>query len=80
MKIRLEQLNPTIGDVNGNVALIKEAISHAQKADIDLLVLPELVVCGYIPLDLLERQDFLEAIYEANQQIVEMSRDMAVLF
>jgi len=80
MKIRLEQLNPTIGDIRGNVALIKEAMFRAQQDDVDLLVLPELVICGYIPMDLLERPYFLERIYEANQQIIALSKEFAVLF
>lgn len=80
MKIRLEQLNPTIGDIEGNVSLMSEAISRARQDDVDLLVMPELVVCGYIPMDLLERPAFLEAIYDANRQILEMAGEMAVLF
>lgn len=80
MKIRLEQLNPTIGDISGNVSLIKEAMAKARADGIDLLVLPELVVCGYSPMDLLERPAFLEAIYQANEEIAADSRDTAVLF
>lgn len=80
MKIRLEQLNPTIGDINGNVALMHEAMKKAEADGIDLLVLPELVVCGYSPMDLLERPAFLNAIYEANKKIAERSESTAVLF
>jgi NAD+ synthetase len=80
MKIRLEQLNPTIGDISGNVSLIKKAMEKAKADGIDLLVLPELVVCGYSPMDLLERSAFLEAIYQANEEIAAESKDTAVLF
>jgi NAD+ synthetase len=80
MNIRLQQLNPTIGDIRGNVSLIKEAVSQAGDDEIDLLVLPELVVCGYPPMDLLERRAFLERVYEANKKIAEFVKETAVLF
>ncbi len=80
MKIRLEQLNPTIGDIEGNVGSITQAIEKAEKNEIDLLVLPELAVCGYSPMDLLEREAFLNVVYDANEQIARKSGETAVLF
>ncbi len=80
MKIRLEQLNPTIGDIDGNVSLMLETMEKAETDGIDLLVLPELVVCGYSPMDLLERPAFLDAVYEANKKLTARSQDTAVLF
>ena len=61
MKIALGQLNPTIGDFAGNLRLIRDAMASAQAAGADLLVLPELMLCGYPPRDLLERDAFLAA-------------------
>jgi NAD+ synthetase len=63
MKIALGQLNPTIGDFEGNLRLIRQAMADAAGAD--LLVLPELMVCGYPPRDLLEREAFLQASGQA---------------
>ena len=80
MKIRLNQLNPTIGDIDGNLSLIENAIERAEDAGADILVLPELVVSGYPPMDLLERPHFLSAMYEANEEVVGMTGDTAVLF
>lgn len=80
MNIRLEQLNPTIGDIEGNVALIIQAMEKAEKESVDLLVLSELVVCGYPPMDLVERAAFRDAVYEANKQITKQSGETAVLF
>ncbi|MEL7832496.1 NAD+ synthase [Fodinibius sp. Rm-B-1B1-1] len=80
MNIRLEQLNPTIGDIDGNLHRIEDATVRAESDGIDLLVLPELIVCGYSPMDLLERQAFLDAIYRANTHIVNQSQETAVLF
>ncbi|HEX7508351.1 MAG TPA: nitrilase-related carbon-nitrogen hydrolase, partial [Polyangia bacterium] len=61
MKIALGQLDPTIGDFEGNLRLIRQAMADATTAGADLLVLPELMVCGYPPRDLLERDAFLQA-------------------
>lgn len=80
MNIRLEQLNPIIGDLSGNRELILKAIKKASREDIDLLILPELIVCGYPPLDLLEREVFREMCYQVNQDIIEAVGDTTVIF
>lgn len=80
MNIRLEQINPTIGDLQGNRALILEAIRQAQFDDVDLLLLPELVLCGYPPLDLMERDVFRKLCYSINQEIVEATGSTTVIF
>ncbi len=80
MNIRLQQLNPTIGDLNNNVRSIKQAIQQAEADNIDLLVLPELTVCGYPPMDLLERDAFREAVYNANREIVREVGSITVIF
>ncbi len=61
VKIALGQLDPTIGDFDGNLRLVRQAMTDASAAGADLLVLPELMVCGYPPRDLLERDAFLQA-------------------
>ncbi|HEX6142234.1 MAG TPA: NAD+ synthase [Geminicoccaceae bacterium] len=50
--IAMAQINPTVGDVQGNVELIRRSRSAAAAADADLVVFPELVVVGYPPEDL----------------------------
>ncbi len=59
MKIALAQLNPTIGDFDGNLRLLDEALGRAEKAGVELMVTSELAICGYPPRDLLERPAFL---------------------
>jgi NAD+ synthase (glutamine-hydrolysing) len=61
VKIALGQLNPTIGDFDGNLRLLTEALARAEQAGADLLVTSELSLCGYPPRDLLERPSFLQA-------------------
>ncbi len=60
MKIALAQLNPIVGDLTGNSELVLEAVREAE-GQADLLVCPELVLCGYPPKDLLSRGGFVHA-------------------
>lgn len=80
MKVRTQQLNPTIGDIESNTSAILKALKSAEAENIDLLILPELAVSGYPPMDLLERQAFLQSIYRANEKIVASSGDTAIIF
>ena len=80
MRIRLQQLNPTIGDLSGNEELILNAIHQAEEDGIELLLLPELMTCGYPPMDLLEREIFRDLLYEVNQEIIEATGETAVIF
>ncbi|HET9120282.1 MAG TPA: NAD+ synthase [Solirubrobacterales bacterium] len=63
-RLALAQIDPTVGDVEGNVRLISESIERARDAGAQLVVLPELCVSGYPPEDLLLRRDFLAAVRE----------------
>lgn len=69
MKIALGQINPTIGDFEGNLALIEGALSVSERGGADLLVLPELAICGYPPRDLLERPAFIDAGQRALERL-----------
>src|SRR5271165_4587610 len=65
MKIALAQFNPTVGDFEGNAARILNLASQAKHRGADLAVFSELCVCGYLPLDLLERPNFLDRARDA---------------
>ncbi|HUD23656.1 MAG TPA: NAD+ synthase [Acidobacteriaceae bacterium] len=60
MKIALAQINPTVGDFAGNARLILDYTERAAKQSADLVIFPELAVCGYPPADLLEKMSFLD--------------------
>jgi NAD+ synthase (glutamine-hydrolysing) len=60
MKIALAQLNPTVGDFAGNSAKIVEFAQRAEQRGAALAVFSELCLCGYLPLDLIERPQFME--------------------
>lgn len=59
MRFAIGQINPTIGDLHGNCQLIEQAHRGASENGAQLLVLPELAVCGYPPKDLLLRDGFI---------------------
>jgi NAD+ synthetase len=59
MKIALAQINPTVGDFAGNVERIVKYARRAQERGADLVVFPELALCGYPPRDLVERPGFI---------------------
>lgn len=60
MKIALAQLNPTVGDFAGNSAKILLFAHRAAKQGADLVVFSELCLCGYLPMDLIERPQFID--------------------
>ena len=57
----MAQINPVLGDLAGNTAKILAAAQRAQAQGADLLLTPELALCGDSPEDLLLRQDFYAA-------------------
>jgi NAD+ synthetase len=60
LKITLAQLNPTIGDIEGNVALMRRAARAAHADEAQLVVFPELSLTGYPPADLLDEPVFID--------------------
>lgn len=82
LKIRIKQINTIVGDIRGNTDAVLDALNDAHTDGVDLLVLQELVTCGYPPADLLERSSFRERIYQANAEIVAATASLstALLF
>ena len=70
MKIALAQINPTVGDFTGNTRKILEYAARAADAGAELVVFPELAVCGYPPADFLEKRAF---IVRAEQALAEIA-------
>jgi NAD+ synthase (glutamine-hydrolysing) len=60
MKIACGQINPTIGDFAGNLEKVLSLSRKAREAGCDLAVFPEMCLCGYPPMDLLEQDSFTE--------------------
>src|SRR5262245_6731453 len=69
MRIALAQIDPVVGDLEGNRALILSRVREAREAGADLVVLPELAVTGYPPEDLLLRPGFVRASRDAVDEV-----------
>ena len=69
MKIAIAQINPVIGDFEGNASKMEAFAKRCGEAD--MVVFPELCVCGYYPDDLLLSQRFLEGCGQAVKAILE---------
>jgi NAD+ synthase/NAD+ synthase (glutamine-hydrolysing) len=76
MKIALLQVNPTVGDLQGNRTIIMDALREAAAAGVDLAVTPELALVGYLPRDLLLSSGFVAKSREA---LDALARDAAAL-
>jgi NAD+ synthase len=74
LKIALAQLNPTVGDVAGNLALLRKARATAAGKGADLVLCSELVLSGYPPEDLVLKPAFQQACKSA---LEELARDTA---
>lgn len=72
MKVTIAQLNPTVGDVEGNLQRIIEILAEFN-GKTDLLIFPELYIVGYPPQDLLERPWFIKKVDQAIDRLAEES-------
>jgi NAD+ synthase (glutamine-hydrolysing) len=73
MKVTIAQLNPLVGDVQGNLGRILELLPRVSAAT-DLLVFPELFLVAYPPRDLLEKPALIDRTQAALLELVEASR------
>ena len=70
LRVALAQINPTVGDLAGNAALISTYTEQAKKAGADVIVFPEMVLTGYPVEDLAMRASFRSASKKALAQLV----------
>ena len=76
----MAQVAPQVGDIAYNTHLVLEAMQRAEALHCDMLVLPELVLTGYPPEDLLLRHAFMREVEGAVAQIVANARQAVVVF
>ena len=79
MRLALAQINPVVGDLEGNRELILGRLAEAKANSADLVVFPELAVTGYPPEDLLLRPGFIRAAEDSVQRIARESRGTTIL-
>lgn len=75
LRIAIAQLDPTVGDVAGNLAKAREARAEAASQGADLLLLTELFISGYPPEDLVLKSAFLKACRAAIEQLAAETAD-----
>jgi NAD+ synthetase len=80
LRVSLGQINPTIGDITGNIALMLDAARQARDERSYLVVFPELSLTGYYPGDLLDDPLFLGRVDAGLQQLKLATRETPGLY
>jgi NAD+ synthetase len=80
MKIAVCQFNPIIGDLKGNAEKILTGYKRAVNEGADLAIFPELFLCGYPPLDLVEKKEFRDAVKTAAEEIASYTSNTGLIF
>lgn len=75
MRLALAQINPLVGDVTGNATKIEQFTRQAARAGAELVVFPELTLCGYPPRDLLLKPRFVESVIQMTTALAEQLAD-----
>lgn len=75
LRVALAQLDPTVGDVDGNLAKVRAARAEARTQGADLVLVPELVLAGYFPEDLLLKPAFVRRCHDAVEALRADTRD-----
>jgi NAD+ synthase (glutamine-hydrolysing) len=78
-RVSLAQINPTVGDIEGNVRRVIDGMAAARALGADLVAFPELVVTGYPPEDLLFKSAFIEANLAGLRDIVQAARGLTTV-
>jgi len=79
LRVALAQINPTVGDLDGNAALISDEIARARAAGARLVVFPELCLPGYPAEDLYLKRHFVAANQAALAQLAARTQGIAAL-
>jgi NAD+ synthase (glutamine-hydrolysing) len=79
MKLAIAQINTTVADLEGNVQRIISAAEEAASQNLDLIVFPELTVCGYPPRDILYDASFVEAVQAATLDLARQAKSLPPL-
>ena len=80
LRLALAQVNPTVGDLDGNTARILDYVERARAVDADLVAFPELAITGYPPEDLLFKPQLVRDNLERTRRVAEASRGICVVF
>ena len=79
LRVAICQVNPTVGDLDGNVGLAVDALARAEEAGADVAVLPELAITGYPPEDLVLRPGFVAASRASLERLASLTGTCAAV-
>jgi NAD+ synthase (glutamine-hydrolysing) len=79
VKIALAQINPTVGDFTGNAAKLRQYSLEAREREAELVVFPELSVCGYPPRDLVEAPAFVARSRQVLEELAAEISGIAII-
>src|SRR3569832_656987 len=79
MRILVAQLDPTIGDFSGNLQKILHALEYAHKEKVEVVLFPELTICGYPPEDLVLHGNFVTTCENILEKIVPHTKGVMVV-
>jgi len=79
LRLALAQVDPTVGDLSGNVNLIRRWLAKAERAGADIAVFPELAITGYPPEDLVLKPAFVEENIRQLKRLANVVGDTAVV-
>ncbi len=79
MKVALAQINTTVGDFAGNVAKMRQFSARAKQAGAQVVIFPELALCGYPPRDLVEKPSFVERNWVELEGLARKVQDIHIL-
>ena len=79
LRVALAQVNPTVGDLEGNARLVIDWIERAREQGADLVCFPELVLTGYPPEDLVLKPAFVRDNLKQLDRIVQASTGVSVI-
>ena len=79
LRIALAQINPTVGDFEGNVSKILDYLEDAGKYGAQIVVFPELAITGYPPEDLLLKPNFIEDNLKALEKVQKKVKDIIAI-
>lgn len=79
LRIGLAQINPTVGDFDGNFSIIERCLEQARDLAVDLVAFPELALCGYPPEDLLLKPSFAAANRRTLERLASKTKGLTVV-
>lgn len=79
LRLALAQMNAIVGDIGGNVTKIKTYLEQARETQADIVLFPELALCGYPPEDLLLKPDFTAANRSALESLLPHTHNLTAI-